>query len=121
MKYINTFEVCLAPFGGIERNVKYSFSAIKLYEYMACGKPLVTTDVCGIKKEISELGLGKVVKADDLEGLASATIEFLEDQDLQIATGERARNWVSSEHSWKNVAERVERVCEDVLTGTKII
>jgi glycosyltransferase involved in cell wall biosynthesis len=120
-KYINTFEVCVAPFSGIERNVKYSFSAIKLYEYMACGKPIVTTDVCGIKNEIDELGLGKVVKADDLKSFTSSIVEILKDQKLQTPMGEKARNWVLKEHSWKNVAERVVKVCEGAISGTKMI
>ncbi|UCG03440.1 MAG: glycosyltransferase family 4 protein [Candidatus Heimdallarchaeota archaeon] len=120
-KYINTFEVCVAPFSGIERNVKYSFSAIKLYEYMACGKPIVTTNVCGIKDEIKKLGLGKVVRADDLEGLTSSIVELLEDQQLKTMLGEKGRNWVSKEHSWKNVAERVVKVCEDVLSDISLV
>ncbi|UCG69419.1 MAG: glycosyltransferase family 4 protein, partial [Thermoplasmata archaeon] len=115
--YINTFEVCMAPFSGIERNVRYSFSAIKLYEYMACGRPLITTDVCGIKGEINELDLGKVVKADDLNALASSTMELLDDKELQNSMGKRAREWVSKEHSWKNVAKRVEKVCQEVISG----
>ncbi len=116
-KYINTFEVCVGPFSGIERNVKYSFSAIKLYEYMACGKPVVTTDVCGIKSEIKELDLGRVVRADDLDDLTKSVLELLQDENLRIAMGERARSWVSKEHSWKNVAERVMGVCEDVISS----
>lgn len=116
-KYINAFEVCVAPFSGIERNVKYSFSAIKLYEYMACGRPVVTTDVCGIKDEIKKLNLGKVIRADDSKGLTSSIVELLEDRQLQSTLGEKARNWVTKEHSWKHVAERVTKVCEDVLAG----
>jgi glycosyltransferase involved in cell wall biosynthesis len=117
-KYINSFEVCVAPFSGIERNVKYSFSAIKLYEYMACGKPIVTTNVVGIKEEIRELGLGKVVKADDLKGLTYCIIELMSDSKLQSDIGKRARVWVTKEHSWEKVAERVAGVCEDVLSAT---
>jgi glycosyltransferase involved in cell wall biosynthesis len=116
-KYINSFEVCVAPFSGIERNVKYSFSAIKLYEYMACGKPIVTTNVVGIKEEIRELGLGKVVKAGDLKDLTSRIIELMSDSKLQSDIGKRARAWVSKEHSWEKVAERVAGVCEDVLSA----
>ncbi len=116
-KYINSFEVCAAPFSGIERNVKYSFSAIKLYEYMACGKPIVTTDVVGIKKEIRDQNLGKVVEADDLDGLAVSIIELMQDSKLRSDIGNRARTWVASEHSWENVAKRIEKVCENVLDG----
>jgi glycosyltransferase involved in cell wall biosynthesis len=114
-KYINSFDVCAAPFGGIERNVKYSFSALKLYEYMACGKPVVTTDVCGIKNDIRDIGLGVIVKADDTEAFASSLIEIMKNPELQNTMGEKARSWVLKEHSWKNVAERVSKVCENIF------
>lgn len=117
-KYINSFEIATAPFNAIERNLKYSFSAIKLYEYMACGKPLVTTDVCGIKKEIRELDLGRVVKADDLEELTQSLFELLDNEKLRTELGDRARSWVASEHSWKNVAQRVTAVCNDVIASS---
>jgi glycosyltransferase involved in cell wall biosynthesis len=113
-KYINSFEICLAPFSGIERNVRYSFSAIKLYEYMACEKAVITTDVCGIKKEIAEQGLGRVVKADDIPALIASTIELMEDRALRESMGGNARRWVLDEHSWKNVAERVAGVCNEI-------
>lgn len=119
--YINSFDICVAPFSGVERNVKYSFSAIKLYEYMACGKPVVSTDVVGIKNEMENLELGKIVKADDNEGLSNALIDLLADRNMQIIMGQRARQWVEMEHSWKNVAERVVNVCRMHVTGTTTI
>jgi glycosyltransferase involved in cell wall biosynthesis len=119
--YINAFDICAAPFGGIERNVKYSFSAIKLYEYMACGKPVVTTDVIGIKNEMQKLGLGRIVNADDKEGLSNAIIELLADRDMQITLGQKAREWVEAEHSWKNVAARIVDLCQVHVTGTTTI
>jgi glycosyltransferase involved in cell wall biosynthesis len=120
-KYINSFEVCAAPFSGIERNVRYSFSAIKLYEYMACGKPVVTTDVVGMKKDMQDLGLGMIVKADDKAGLGSSISLLLSNKDMQTAMGERARAWVIAEHGWKNVAERVANLCKAQITGTTTI
>jgi glycosyltransferase involved in cell wall biosynthesis len=117
-KYINSFDICTAPFNAIERNLKYSFSAIKLYEYMACGKPVVTTDVIGIKDEMQNLGLGRVVKADNLDELAISILDLLQDEKLRNEMGERARSWVASEHSWKNVAQRVVKVCENVIASS---
>jgi glycosyltransferase involved in cell wall biosynthesis len=119
--YINAFDVCAAPFNAIERNVKYSFSAIKLYEYMACGKAVVTTDVCGIKDELRDLGMGIVVKADDSNALTSEIIELMSNKEKQRDMGAAAREWVVKEHSWKKVAERVASVCEGAVSGTTTI
>ena len=55
--------------------------------------------------------------ADDLDGLSSSIIELIQNPELQSDIGNRARAWVASEHSWKNVAKRIEKVCENVLEG----
>jgi glycosyltransferase involved in cell wall biosynthesis len=114
-KYINSFEICTAPFSGIERNRKNLVSPIKLYEYMACGKPVVTTDVCVFKNEMEDLELGLVVKADDTEAFTSSLVKLMENQDLQRNIGEKARLWVLNEHSWNKVAERVSMVCNNLV------
>ncbi|MCK4443654.1 MAG: glycosyltransferase family 4 protein, partial [Thermoplasmata archaeon] len=79
--YMNSSEVCVAPFSGILRNVKYGFSAIKLYEYMGCGRPFVTTTVCGIQDEIEEHDIGVVVPPDDPDALADAISGLLGEEE----------------------------------------
>jgi len=44
---INCFDVCLAPFKK-ERNAKIGLSPLKLYEYLACGRPVITSRVEGV-------------------------------------------------------------------------
>jgi glycosyltransferase involved in cell wall biosynthesis len=117
-KYINSFEICTAPFSGVERNRKNLVSPIKLYEYMACGKPVVTTDVCVFKNEMEDLELGLIVKADDTEAFTSSLVKLMENQDLQRSMGEKARLWVLNEHSWNKVAERVSMVCNNLAAAS---
>ncbi len=50
--YISAADVCVAPF--IKgRNAKIGLSALKTYEYLACGKPIVASSIPGVKDLIN--------------------------------------------------------------------
>ncbi len=112
--YLNSSEVCVAPFSGILRNVKYGFSAIKLYEYMGCGVPFVTTTVCGIQDEIEENDIGVIVPPDDHVSLADAVSGLLRDEVRARDMGDRGRALAEKEHSWDSVARKITAILEDV-------
>ncbi len=111
--YVNASELCVAPFGAILRNVKYGFSAIKLYEYMACGKSFVTTTVCGIQDEITKNDVGLVVQPDSPGELADAVIKLMKDPKHLEEMGARGRVLAVKEHSWDSVARRIVGILED--------
>ena len=113
-KYINASDVCVAPFSGIERNVKYGFSAIKLYEYMACAIPFVTTSVCGITEDIVNNQTGLVVDVDNPEYLAESIIFLLIEKEIRNKMGENGRKYVLEGHSWENTARKVVHICKNI-------
>jgi glycosyltransferase involved in cell wall biosynthesis len=117
--YLNASEVCVAPFSGILRNIKYGFSAIKLYEYMGCGKPFVTTSVCGIEDEIEKNKIGIVVPPDEPEALAEAIANLLQEEEMAIEMGRRGRSLAEIEHSWNSVARRITTILEEVTQRTQ--
>ncbi len=43
---INACDICIAPFTSW-RNGKIGVSPLKLYEYLSCGKPVVSTSILG--------------------------------------------------------------------------
>ncbi len=112
--YLNSSEICAAPFSGILRNVKYGFSAIKLYEYMACGRPFVTTSVCGIEDEINRNDVGISVKPDSPDELGRALKNLLEDDKRMAEMGRKGRMLAEKEHSWNRVAERITDILKNV-------
>jgi len=76
-------------------------------EAMACGLPVVATDVGGIK-EIMVKGYGKLAPANDPEALAEAVLEFAE-KDSYSKSNEELRAIVEERFGWdKNVAQLVE-------------
>jgi glycosyltransferase involved in cell wall biosynthesis len=116
-KYINASDVCVhLPFG--KRNERVGASSLKLFEYMACGKPIITTDVDGIPKEIERVNAGILVSCN-LQEIAGNIIKLLKSEKMREEMGKNGRKCVVENHSWGIVAEKVARVCENVIKQRK--
>jgi glycosyltransferase involved in cell wall biosynthesis len=69
-RIVNACDVCLAPFT-VWRNRKIGVSALKLYEYLSCGKPVIASSIPGTEI-IEELDAGILVEPDNVEDLKTA-------------------------------------------------
>src|SRR5690606_2863783 len=58
--YINASDICAAPFI-LARNAKIGLSPLKLYEYMACGKTVVASNISGVSDVLEASGGGILV------------------------------------------------------------
>jgi len=116
-KYINASDVCVhLPFG--KRNERVGASSLKLFEYMACGKPIITSDIDGIPKEIERVNAGIIVSCNFQE-IANNIIKLLKNKKLREELGKNGRKCVVENHSWRNVAEKITEVCKDVIKQRK--
>ena len=83
----------------------------KIYEYLACGLPVVSTPVAG-----SETLTEWVTIAEDAEGFERAIAEFLERRASDSAAFDRNREAVlGAEYSWSAKAERFLDRIENLL------
>ena len=113
--YINASNTCVAPFIR-ERNEKIGVESLKIYEYAACGKAIVTSKLPGLEF-IEQHKLGILVEPDSPQELAKAIIKLLQNPELRRQMGENGRKHVVENHSWESVAKRVTEVCEHVIKG----
>lgn len=113
-KYINASGVCVVP----KRPLKSGYSPLKLYEYMACGKPVVASRLEGFEI-LEKQKAGILVEPEKPEELAKAVIRLLKDEKLREEMGRNGREYVVKYHSWEAVAERVAEVCEDAVRKHK--
>lgn len=116
-KYINASDVCVAPFIK-ERNMRIGLSPLKIYEYLACGTPVVSSMIPNLEF-IEEQNAGILVEPENPEELAKAIIKLLKDEKLRKKMGRNGREYVVKNHSWETVAERVAEVCEDAVAEYK--
>jgi len=82
-------------------------SPMKLFEYMAMGRPVVVPDKPAIREVIRDGINGILFRPDDPKALKTALERVLNDADLRRRLGERARADVLAHHTWRRAAERI--------------
>jgi len=113
--YINASDLCVAPFVSWERNIRIAGSPLKMYEYLACGKPVVASDIEGVRQILAESKSGVCVPAENPRELASAVVRLLCDPETRQSMGENSRRHVVESRSWESVAREVFEVCQMVI------
>ena len=101
-KYINACDVCVAPF--LFRNS--GLSPLKVFEYLACGKPVVTSMINGLDF-IKKYDLGILVEPENFDELAQALIKLLQNEKLRKKMAKNGRNVIATKYSWEVIAKKV--------------
>jgi len=104
--YINAADVGLLPVDTSVFRVKYGSSALKLYEYLACGRPVIAARYSGLEV-LEEVDCGVLVNPADPRELAAAFRSVLHDEERRKAMGDRARRVAVERYSWASVADRL--------------
>ncbi len=112
--YINAADICVAPFIK-RRNAKIGLSALKTYEYLACGKPIVASNIPGVKDLIEFSGGGILVNPENPEELATAIVKLISNESTRVILGEKGRKYVIENHSWNGVAKKILDICNDII------
>ncbi len=96
-------------------------------ESMSCGRPVVATDVGGVREALE--GFGVVAKPRDPQALAEGVIKLLQDDELRQVLGRQARNevlakyrtstsvdaYLESYEAWKEVKRKKRRSQAETL------
>ena len=83
-----------------------------LMEAMACGLPVIATNVGGTSEVLNEK-YGKMVKPNNPVALADAILEF-SNKDLLILKKE-VRRMMEKEHSWNKNVEKLAKIYEELI------
>jgi glycosyltransferase involved in cell wall biosynthesis len=105
---IASANICLLP--AYNNETMRDIVPIKLYEYMAMGKPVISTDLPGVRKEFGE-GHG-VSYVEGPEEVVRLAIQMSESNALEEA-GQRARRFVEG-NSWEKVVDDFEKNLKDL-------
>jgi glycosyltransferase involved in cell wall biosynthesis len=86
-----------------------------ILEYMACGKPVVATDVGGAREAIAEGETGYLVQSDDDKAMAERILELLNDPEKAKQMGLRGRKVVEDRFSVEAQLRKTEDLYERLL------
>ncbi len=86
-----------------------------LLEALACGIPVISTEIVGIAQDVVDSNSGIVVTPRNVDQLSSAIIQLLDNADLAKNMGASGRKLVSKKYTWRNVAEKVEELYEGIV------
>jgi glycosyltransferase involved in cell wall biosynthesis len=90
-----------------------------MLEGMASGKPVIVTDVGGLKETVIEGKTGLVVPQRDPEAIANAFARLSADRDLRESISVNALNYVREHHSYIVHARRVLAEYEKALASVR--
>lgn len=96
------------------KGMKVYRSPLKLYEYMAMGKPVVASAVEDSRALLREQETGFLFQPGDREGLKQALVRAYQAREQLSEMGCKAREEVMANHSWiarmQSMIERVEQI-----------
>lgn len=108
-KFIAASNICLLP--AYNNEVMRDIVPIKMYEYIAMGKPVIATKLSGILKEFGyNNGVLYVNKPEDV---LKKTIELIENG-LINEKGIKARKFVEKQ-DWNKITDEFESILEEVI------
>jgi glycosyltransferase involved in cell wall biosynthesis len=103
--YINIADICVLP----KRRLKSGYSPIKLYEYMACGKPVVASRVEGLEF-IEEEGTGRLTEPEDIISLEKTLYNLIKEPQERLRMGGKGFQIARERFSWESKVTQIEEV-----------
>lgn len=94
-----------------------SFGMVAL-EAMACGTPVVASQVGGLAFLVQDGVTGFTIPADEPEALAERLEDLIVDNELRERLGKQAAEF-AVDYDWKKIARRVLKLYERVIGGKK--
>jgi glycosyltransferase involved in cell wall biosynthesis len=101
--WLGAMNVCVAPFlpsAGLR-------SPVKIFDYMACGKPVVASSIAGTTDIFADSGAVSLVPSGDSKMLANAINELLTNRGQAKEMGEKGRAFVVEKYDRHLFAKRI--------------
>jgi glycosyltransferase involved in cell wall biosynthesis len=114
---MNLADVCLAPFPRAQSVGWEQYESLNphlLLEYMACGKPIVASDLPGIRDLLAD-NRGTLIPPEDPDAILKSVMHLVKNKKKSSAMGRKVKKYAKEEIRWKKSGEIVERVLKGVL------
>lgn len=93
----------------------HGITPLKLFEMLACGRPVIVSDFKGMADLVRAGQCGLVVPSGNADALARAVADLAADQPKADTMGAAGARLIAAEHSWDARAAETARVIETVV------
>lgn len=115
--YLAAADVLVAPYKlkrGFE-GVGFYNSPVKLFEYMAMGKAIVTSNIGQISEVIEHGKTGLLIEHGNYKELANSVLKLVENQQLRYELGYNTRVEFEKNYTWEINTKKVIGIYEELL------
>ena len=99
------------------RRSETGLSPLKMFESLACGVPVIVTDLPGLSTFVEENDCGVVVPMNSPVSIAEAVARLHVDKDLRVRLGLNGLKVVTEKHSWNLRAVDTDRVIQNAIAS----
>jgi glycosyltransferase involved in cell wall biosynthesis len=115
--FINTFDLCIIP--AFFKSIESGISSQKVLAYLACGKPVIGSDIEGLGDMLERESIGLSFPMGNSDELAKSIIFLLNDRTRLQQMGKKAREFVVNNCSWEATVGQLQTICVDVIKHSK--
>lgn len=99
-----------------ESNFVYNNSLpIKIFEYMACGKPFIFSDIKPIRNEIEFEDCGFLIHSNNITEIVDCVEKYLNEQSLWLRHSKNGRALCESKYNWEMESVKLLSFIESLL------
>ncbi len=112
--YNNMADIFILP-STHDREGNLDDQSVAVVEAMACGKPIITSDLPGYRVLIEDKQNGFLVKEQDSQEISKNLIKLIKDQKLRLKMGKKSRELVLEKFSWNAIGKEYTRFFNEIL------
>ncbi len=113
-EHVAAMDIVLAPYPKMEF---FYFSPLKIFEYMAAGKPVIASRIGQIADIIQSDENGLLYDPENLDELVQKAASLIANKNERRRIGDTARQTMVDHYTWQHNAEMIARIIARVLSA----
>jgi glycosyltransferase involved in cell wall biosynthesis len=111
--FLGATDICVAPF----LETSDTNSATKIFDYLACGKPVIASNIENKENIFAESKAVYFVKPGDPYMLADAIVHLLKDNNFANELGKKGRLFIDKNYSREKIARKIAKIADGTFSN----
>jgi len=111
--FLGATDICVAPF----LEICDTNSATKIFDYLACGKPVIASNIENKENIFAASKAVYFVKPGDSNMLTEAIFHLLNNRRLANELGKNGRLFIDKNYSRKEIAKKIAKIANDTFSN----